>query len=370
MRLGVTVVVCTYNGAALIPDTLAHIAQQRVTAGVPWEVIVVDNASSDNTSAVVQDVWQKHNSFIPFKLLYQSQQGLTFARTMALEEAEYEFVVFCDDDNWLNPHYVNTVYNLMLQHSSIGVLGGLGELVYEEKPPDWTLAFGMFGNGPQEKTSGKVRRNTVYGAGCVLRRSAFLKIIRSGYQPLLTDRFAKNLSSGGDYEFCYVLALAGYDIWYDERLRFKHYMPKERIEWRYYERFFTESAQALKVLVPYRFILNYGIQNTSQFYLKLLRLLLFNVKQLNLLLLRRLRLPSGSAAAKVNTLKLMRVKATIANLRKYRVMKSNFVHILNFQKHYLASFTKNETNSVSDRIHIKESLIGAGLDKHKNRDLA
>ncbi|WP_242927475.1 glycosyltransferase [Pontibacter vulgaris] len=346
MEKGVTIVVCTYNGAHLLPDTIRHIAQQRVRSTIPWEVIVVDNASTDNTSEVVQREWGKYNSDTAFSLLYQPTQGLTYARELALARARYEYVLFCDDDNWLNQDYVSIVFDLMIQHPRIGVLGGHGELVYEKLPPDWASAFTMFGNGPQETSSGKVKRNIVYGAGCVLRKSAFLKILDAGYKPLLTGRVGQNLSSGEDYELCYAIALANYDIWYDARLRFKHYMPKERIEWKYYERFFTEGIQCVEVLIPYSIILNYGVKSSSQFYLKLFRLFLSNIKQLYLLLLNKFKHPINSTEAKINTLMLKKVSARLWTFRKHRVMKNNFVKILSLNQNKMRDYAEKEANLI------------------------
>jgi glycosyltransferase involved in cell wall biosynthesis len=346
MEIGVTIVICTYNGARLLPDTIRHIAQQRVRPTIQLEVIVVDNASTDNTSEVVQREWEKYNTDATFSLLYQPMQGLTFARELALAKARYEYVLFCDDDNWLNQDYVSIVFDLMMQHPKIGVLGGHGELIYETPPPDWASAFTMFGNGAQEKTSGKVKRNIVYGAGCVLRKSAFIKILDAGYKPLLTGRVGQNLSSGEDYELCYAIALANYDIWYDARLRFKHYMPKERVEWKYFERFFTESIKCVEVLIPYSIILNYGVKSSSQFYIKLLRLFLSNVKQLSLLLLKKFKFPINSDEAKINTLMVKKVKARLWTFRKYRVMKNNFDKILSFKQDKVRDNTKSQANLI------------------------
>lgn len=50
MPLGVSVVIPSYNGADRLPATLAHIAAQRVPPGLEWEVVLVDNASSDGTA--------------------------------------------------------------------------------------------------------------------------------------------------------------------------------------------------------------------------------------------------------------------------------------------------------------------------------
>lgn len=135
MRNGISIVVCTYNGDKRLPDTLRHLAQQRVQDHIQWEVLVVDNASTDHTSQTVLEEWSKHSCSAQFSLLEQPKPGLTYARELAMERALFEFVLFCDDDNWLSEGYVATAYDLMLQHPSIGVLGGFGELVYETTPP-------------------------------------------------------------------------------------------------------------------------------------------------------------------------------------------------------------------------------------------
>ena len=349
MAIGVTIVICTYNGASLLPATLAHIAQQRVLPHIPWEVVVVDNASTDNTSEVVETEWAKTGSTATFSLLHQPRPGLTYARELALEKARYPFIVFCDDDNWLAPDYVNLAHEIMQRHPSIGVLGGHGELEYETPPPAWVAALPLFANGRQAKSSGKVYRNTVYGAGCVIRKPAYGAVCRMGFEPMLTDRMGTNLSSGGDYEFCYALALTGYDIWYDDRLRFKHFMPKERMEWKYYERFFKERAKCFEVLVPYQFVINAGIESVSSFYLRLLRLFLSSIKQLYPLVLNKFRLPAGSDAAKVNALKIKSVKARLWSFSRHRAMRENFAKILQFKHEKLITLTRCETTFVPER---------------------
>lgn len=50
----------------------------------------------------------------------------------------------------------------------------------------------------------------------------------------MSDRTGNSLSSGGDVELCYLLQLAGYEIWFDQGLKFFHWMPNSRINWSYY----------------------------------------------------------------------------------------------------------------------------------------
>ena len=338
MEAGVSVVICTYNGARLLPATLRHIAQQRVRPEISWEVIVVNNASSDNTAEVVINEWEKLQNPVPFSLLCQPTPGLTYARELALEKAQYEFVLFCDDDNWLNPEYINRAYDLMLQHPAIGVLGGHGELLFETVPPAWAAGLSIFAHGPQAQVSGKVKNNVVYGAGCVMRRTAYETIIGAGFKSMLTDRLGANLSSGGDYELCYAIALAGFDIWYDDSLKFKHFMPAKRISWEYSTRFFKDSAQSFEVLIPYRIRLNLGCRNVIAFNLKYMRVVLSYAAKLVTVLLQRQKLTSDTEEIRINTLKLMSLKSKLLSFANYNGMRDNFLKVLKFENEDLGHY--------------------------------
>lgn len=336
MKLGISIVICTYNGAKLLRETLWHIAQQRVRDTILWELILVDNASTDSTVNVIVEEWDSSKSTAQFSLLQQPIPGLTFARELALERAQYEYVLFCDDDNWLNPDYISLAYDIMQANSSIGVLGGHGELVYDEDPPAWAAALPLFANGRQAKLSGKVPRNIVYGAGCVIRKSAYVSILKAGFQPLLSDRVGTSLSSGGDYEMCYALVLAGYDVWYDERLTFKHFMPKARINESYYLRFFKESSHSYEVLAPYQILAKFGIISVYSFNYKLFLLFLSHVKKFVSLLSKQIRQAPDSEAAKVTTMRLVAVKLRLRSYRKYRIMKNNYLKLVRFKQENLS----------------------------------
>ncbi|MFT2010415.1 glycosyltransferase [Pontibacter sp. 13R65] len=344
MNYGVTVVICTYNGATLLPETIRHIAHLRVRPEIEWEFLIIDNASTDNTSEIAAAEWEKSQCKAPFSLLYQPKQGLTFARELALEKSKYEFVLFCDDDNWLNPDYINVAYDLMLQYPSIGVLGGCGELVFEVSPPPWAVKYNLFANGPQASKSGKVTRNVVYGAGCVMRKSAYNILSRTGFKSMLTDRLGKSLCAGGDYELCYAIALAGYDIWYDHKLKFKHFMPKERVSWDYHVRFFRDGAKSFEVLVPYRIRINKGSKSMLSFNIKFLAILISYAKKLPSLLVEKISLPEGSEEEKINTLKLISLKSKLLTLTKYTIMKENFLKLLKYEQGEFNVFRTHKEN--------------------------
>lgn len=280
MKHGVSVIVCAYNAASRIEETIRHLALQQVPGDVEWEVILVDNRSDDETVALADLVWKSNNSKDVWKVVREETPGLSHARAKGFAEAQFEFVVMCDDDNWLQFDYVATAFSILTVNSKIGALGGIGEITFEVPPPDWIPTISVFATGKQNKFSGKVVANYLYGAGCVVRQSALTELNRRGFTQLLNDREGGVLTSGGDYELCYALSIIGYDIWYDERLRFKHFITSKRLTWEYVERYVRESSRCFEVLASYKYIsiskrplpLWYVILKSGQFSLRMLML--------------------------------------------------------------------------------------------------
>jgi len=332
MSIGISVIVCTYNGAARLPETIRHIALQQVRPEVPWEVLVVDNASTDRSAAVAAAAWRNFRCPAPFRVLHQPQKGLAYARELALQEAAYDFALFCDDDNWLSPGYVNLAYDLMKDPPTAGVLGGYGELVFEKDPPAWMHNLTALASGPQALASGKAPYNAVYGAGCVIRKSVVRKLAAAGFKPLLSDRKGKQLSAGGDYELCYAIALAGYDIWYDERLRFKHFIPQHRISSAYYKQLLKEGAESLAVLIPYRLRVNQNCRGVLYFNLNLLKVFVFYFRRLLWVLLGKLAPRNWKQGAVHQRLMVLSLFYKLYALRNYTSMKHNFRKVLELEK--------------------------------------
>ena len=250
---GVSIIICCHNGANRLPETIRHIARQRVPAYIPWELLLVDNGCTDDSALVARKEWQKHRVNTYMRIVKESMLGLSYARSRGFREARYEYMVLCDDDNWLDENYVSRVFNLLSENPNIGAVGGLGELLYEVEPPTTELSY-IFAAGPQAPQSGRVPENKVYGAGCVIRYSAYEKIIASGFKSLLTDRKGAELTSGGDYELCLAIAIVGYDIWYDDQLRFTHFITRERLTWDYYLRYAAESSKCFNVIASYKMV--------------------------------------------------------------------------------------------------------------------
>jgi glycosyltransferase involved in cell wall biosynthesis len=251
---GVSIIICCHNGASRLDETVRHIAQQEVPVGIPWEFILIDNACSDNSVEVATNSWNTYNGESNFRVVAECKLGLSYARCKGFESAQYDYIILCDDDNWLSKDYVAHTYSIMRTKSFVAALGGCGKLIFEISPPPWIEFTNIFASGEQNPWPGKVLTNKLYGAGCVIRKSAYNKLKELGFKSMLSDRRGAQLSSGGDHELCYALAIMGYEIWYDPRLQFLHYITRERLTWDYFMRYAKESSMCFDVLTSYKMI--------------------------------------------------------------------------------------------------------------------
>ena len=109
----ISVVIPTYNCGALIPEALDSIFAQTFT---DFEVIVVDDGSTDNT----RDVVSRYREDIRY--IYQNNKGVSAARNAGIKEARGQYIAFLDaDDLWL-PEKLASQMRVMTQSDAIGIV--------------------------------------------------------------------------------------------------------------------------------------------------------------------------------------------------------------------------------------------------------
>ncbi|PYU17577.1 MAG: hypothetical protein DMG32_27740 [Acidobacteria bacterium] len=79
---GLSVILCCHNSASRLPATLGHLTGQRSGGRFPWEVILVDNASSDATGRLAQELWPQ-DAPAPLRVVHEARLGLAYARRLA-----------------------------------------------------------------------------------------------------------------------------------------------------------------------------------------------------------------------------------------------------------------------------------------------
>lgn len=234
---GVSVIICCYNSNLRLPETLTHLAQQVVDRGTSWEVIIIDNCSTDETSKKALELWSKINTGnAGFKVVFESKPGLSHAREKGISEASFEYLIFCDDDNLLSPDYIQNTKNLFDKNLKFGIVGGNN--FYANGYANYVTRFYIqdYAVGTQaseELVDVTSTKGFVWGAGMCFRKEVFTELKAKNFKSLLSDRKGKQLSSGGDTEFCYAVRLLNWKIGASNLLSLIHNIPYDRFQLTY-----------------------------------------------------------------------------------------------------------------------------------------
>ncbi len=215
----VNVIVCTYNRAALLRDALDSLVRQEVGADCSIGIIVVDNASTDATRAVVEGVRAPNQVRVTYR--FEPAQGVCHARNRGVREATADWLAFLDDDQLADPHWL---WELLSAARASGALcvGGRVTPRMEGGGPVPLPAFcrRLLGETPLGETEGPLVGKSLPTTGnSIVHRSAFEAI----------GLFDPNLVHGAeDTDFFRRLRGAGYAIWYSPRARVIHRIPRYR----------------------------------------------------------------------------------------------------------------------------------------------
>lgn len=266
-KMDVSVLICTHNSAQKIRETLLRLRDQSDIGDCEWEVILVDYESTDGTIGVAQAAWLG----MPNRLIVirETRQGKSPALEAGFWAANGEAVCIIDDDNWVDRNYIITAHKIISSYPDVGLVGAYGIPEFESSPPPWFHMYqGVFAVGHQAQAQGYIRgesRRWFWGAGSVIRRSAWRKASDLGFRLILNpsrdndkSRFIKGFAGGEDQEIAFVVQLLGYRLWYEPNLIYWHFLTKSRLTERYLIDASMGAAMAIPVLRLYLSYMNHS----------------------------------------------------------------------------------------------------------------
>jgi glycosyltransferase involved in cell wall biosynthesis len=170
-----SVVVPSYNRAEYILETIGSVVGQTETG---WELIVVDDGSTDGTAELVQ-----RSAGSRCRLLRQKNQGVSVARNTGLEIAQGEYVLFLDSDDILFPDALERLGSDLDEHPDAVLSYGTG-VSFETTPPQPEAAHAPL--RAQRKPSGEalalvLARNRMVASAVLARREAIMRV--RGFEP-------------------------------------------------------------------------------------------------------------------------------------------------------------------------------------------
>ncbi len=138
----VTFIICSYNRAGYLDDTLQSLQKHAPSEGPAYELLVVDNNSTDQTAEVAQK-YQKSTSKNGNHVRYikETKQGLSHARNRGIREANAPNVVFLDDDIQATPSLIPAWCSFFVDHPDAVAAGGKNHIQFDAPRPRWMSYF-------------------------------------------------------------------------------------------------------------------------------------------------------------------------------------------------------------------------------------
>jgi glycosyltransferase involved in cell wall biosynthesis len=230
----VTVAICTWNRAPLLDKTLTSLASLIIPENVSWELLIVNNASTDGTSDVVQKHVQTRR--LPLQLLHQPKSGVSYARNMAHEASRGDFHLWTDDDVIVDEHWMRELLTTF-NRTNADIVYGKVEPWWQTGPPRWFTSdfeghFALLNHGEVEKRM-PGPPYLGYTVNCGFRRSSMLQLgkFREDFG------FSKNGGGAGEDTEMFIRAYAsGMNVVYTPNAIVKHNIPEIRCRKSFYRR--------------------------------------------------------------------------------------------------------------------------------------
>ena len=246
----ITVVVSTYNRAQRLAETLRGVLDQDAR-GVRYEVLVVDNNSTDQTSAVVAAA--RRPDGVEVRYLFEPRQGIGFARNTGIEHARAPIIAFLDDDLDVPRDWLRCLLRTFREHPD--AMCAVGRILpdWEAMPPPWLterhwspLAIMDFGDA--DFAVDRNRPICLMGGNLTCRRELFERL--GGFNP--------DFTRSEDHELTNRVVAAGIKAIYAPWITIRSRIEPARMSKRYHRRWHYQNG-------TWRALLNEPAERSSRF---------------------------------------------------------------------------------------------------------
>lgn len=251
MSVCISLVICSHNPRADFLERALNALQNQNLPMNQWELLLIDNASAEPLAGKWDLYWHPQA-----RVIREERVGLTHARIRGILESRGDTIVFVDDDNILDPNYLQHAYTISKDMPFIGVWGGSIQGEFEETPPDRTKEY-LSGLAIEEidrdywSNIAKWSRACPFGAGMCVRRSIALTYSELATKDPLRSSLGRrglSLSSGEDTDLAFLACDLGYGIGRFYRLKLTHLITAVRVSTKYLIRLHSGFAVSNEVL--------------------------------------------------------------------------------------------------------------------------
>jgi glycosyltransferase involved in cell wall biosynthesis len=237
-----SVIISTYNRCDRLSRAIESLLSQQAE-GVSYELVVVDNNSTDRTREVVESFVNSGHANLSY--VFERQQGVSYGRNAGIRHAGAPLLAFTDDDMLMAPGWVAAIKRTFDAHPEVWVLGGKVLPKFPREPPKWLteahlLPLGIIDHGDRPLRSNKRHRMEFPTCNLAFRRVVFE---RFGLFDTEWQRVDEGVCSLEDYEFNVRMWRAGIEGMYvPEMLGFAD-VQEERLVKEHHRRWYAEHGK-------------------------------------------------------------------------------------------------------------------------------
>lgn len=232
-----SVIIPTRNRALFLKDALESILKQTLSLD-DFEILVVDNGSTDQTAEVVREFNAK---FGKIRYFFATEPGLHGGRHIGAREAKGEILVFVDDDIIATPEWLKSIKNAF-NNPKVGLVGGRILPKWEGDVPDWINLFKYevgygwtigylslldFGDSSKE-----IPGDYIYGCNYSIRKSVLFEC--GGFHPDAMPQELIRYRGDGESALSLTIMGKGYKSFYESKASVYHRIPPERLTLDYF----------------------------------------------------------------------------------------------------------------------------------------
>lgn len=250
----ISVIICSHNPRPNYLRRALEALRHQNMAKTRWELLLVDNASTGSLAHLWDLSWHPSARHI-----HESELGLSAARRRGIIEASANLIVFVDDDNVLDAHYLSEAARIGRDLPSLGVWGSASIKPEFETPPAEYLKHYLSLLALRESETSRLSKvlpcieATPWGPGLCVRAVVAKAYVdqaqRSNIQ--ITGRKGNELLCAEDDEFSYVALRAGFIIGIFPELKVTHLIAKERVTEQYLAKL-VEGGAVSHILIDYK----------------------------------------------------------------------------------------------------------------------
>lgn len=237
-----TIAICTWNGATRIAKTLNSLVAMDRKSEIDWELIVVDNNSSDSTNEVCSGFSDR----LPIRVVTEKNQGHSYSRNCAIDHAHGDYIIWTDDDVLVDPNWINAYDLATEEHPDSAFFGGKIVPHFEHEIPNWVnlnweICVGVFAGRDMGNESFEIDSldRLPYGANFATKRETQN---RFRYDPQF-GRTAKGVRGFDEIDVLSRMLNAGHTGRWVPHSSLRHLIPESRTSLKYVSDFYFGQGE-------------------------------------------------------------------------------------------------------------------------------